>query len=327
MSEGTLLEVAGLHVDAGPDSGPVHAVRGVTFSLPGGGRLGIVGESGCGKSMTVGALIGLLPRGGRITAGTATFDGRDLLALPEAELAGLRGRDIAIVFQNARTALNPLFSIGEQIADVFRYRRDAEPRAAWERAVEVLDEVGMPDAEARALAYPHELSGGMAQRAMIAMALVCSPRLLIADEPTSGLDTTIEAQVLDLIDERLGGERAALILISHDLAVVGAVCDEVVVMYAGEVFEAGPLELVFERPANPYTRALIESSELHDDGRPRYIAGAVPDLHGEFTGCAFADRCPMARERCRVERPSLRPLEDGRLVTCHFAEEALSHAA
>jgi oligopeptide/dipeptide ABC transporter ATP-binding protein len=198
---------------------------------------------------------------------------------------------------------------------------------AWERAVEVLDEVGMPDAAARALAYPHELSGGMAQRAMIAMALVCSPRLLIADEPTSGLDVTIEAQVLDLIDERLEDEGAALILISHDLAVVGAVCDEIVVMYAGEVFEAGPLELVFQQPANPYTRALIESSELHDDGRPRYIAGTVPDLRREFEGCAFADRCPMARERGREERPRLRPLEDGRLVTCHYAEETLSRAA
>jgi oligopeptide/dipeptide ABC transporter ATP-binding protein len=311
-----LLEIDGLRVEIGA----VLAVRGVSFSVGEGARVGVVGESGSGKSMTAAAIMGLLPRDARVTEGSTTFAGRPLQELGEEELRRLRGAEIGMIFQNAKAALNPVFSVGEQIADVYRLHAGAKPEDAWERAVELLDEMGIPDARERATAYPHEFSGGQAQRAMIAMALICSPRMLIADEPTTGLDATIEAQVLDLIADRVERGGAALLLISHDLGVIRSACREVVVMYAGEVFEAGPIDVVLDRPANPYTRLLLASAEL-DRGAVTYIPGQAPDLRAEPAGCAFADRCPLAVEKCRTTAPRLRRLGDGRLVTCHRAEE------
>jgi oligopeptide/dipeptide ABC transporter ATP-binding protein len=316
-----LLTVEDLRVDVGREA-PVHAVRGVSLEVRQGERLGIVGESGSGKSMTAAAVLRLLPPSGRFVSGAIRLGDRDLLSLDENEMHQVRGGEVGMVFQNAKAALNPLFAVGEQIADVYRVHRRAEPEDAWREAVRMLDAMGVPDAESTAEAYPHQYSGGMAQRAMIAMALICSPRLLIADEPTTALDVTIEAQVLDLIDALSRDEGTALILISHDLGVIMDRCESVVVMYAGEVLESGPVERVLRRPANPYTRLLLECYELEAGGRPQYIGGHVPDLGVEPTGCSFADRCPLAQEICRAERPRLREL-DGRLVACHRAEEVL----
>ena len=226
-----------------------------------------------------------------------------------------------MVFQNARAALNPLFSIGEQIADVYRIHTGSPPQEAWDRAVELLRRMGVEEPERRARAYPHELSGGQCQRAMIAMAVICAPRLLIADEPTTGLDATIEEQVLELVQECVSDAGAAFMLISHDLGVVRETTDDIMVMYAGEVFELGPAELILEQPANPYTRLLIECAELGDGDGIRSIPGRAPGADETHAGCAFVARCPLAAPVCRAERPVLRTLDDGRSVTCHRAEE------
>jgi oligopeptide/dipeptide ABC transporter ATP-binding protein len=321
MSATPLLEVDGLDVVLATGDPPVHPIRGVSFSIAEGERLGIVGESGSGKSLTAAAVMRQLPTERPEVWGTVRFDGRDLSTLEESELESLRGREIAMVFQNARAALNPLFSIGEQIADVYRTHTGAPPEEAWGRAVELLRRMGFGDAEQRAAAYPHELSGGQCQRAMVAMALICSPRLLIADEPTTGLDATIEAQVLDLIAERIADAGAALMLISHDLGVIREIADRVLVMYAGHVLEVGPTELVLARPANPYTLLLARCADLGPDTGIRYIPGRAPDARAESVGCPFADRCPYALDVCHTERPPLRALDDGRRVACHRAEE------
>jgi oligopeptide/dipeptide ABC transporter ATP-binding protein len=321
---GELLRIEDLRVEIGEGERRVRAVRGASLVIPERGRVGVVGESGSGKSMTAAAIIALLPPGTRVT-GSVRFAGRELLALGEDELRRVRGEDVGMVFQNAKAALNPLFSIGEQIADVYRLHEGVEPEVAWAKAVEMLDAMGIPNPSQRAAAFPHQLSGGMAQRAMIAMALVCSPRLLIADEPTTGLDATIEAQVLELISRTMEDSHSALMLISHDLGVIASTCEHVVVMYAGEVFEAGSRAQVFGRPANPYTALLIECYELADDETAAFIPGSVPDLRADIERCAFADRCPMAIDVCRARKPELRALPDGRLVTCHRAEEVLEH--
>ncbi|MGC8874265.1 MAG: ABC transporter ATP-binding protein [Chloroflexia bacterium] len=317
MSEQALLEVRELYALVGPRERPVHAVRGVSFTVRRGARLGVIGESGSGKSMTALSILRLLPPSGVIRGGRVLYDEQDLLRLPESQMQRLRGREISLIFQNAAAALNPLFPVGQQIADVYRHHEGASPREAWERAVAMLDAMGIPDAPRRARAYPHQYSGGMAQRAMIAMALICSPRLLIADEPTTGLDLTIQAQVLDLIQEQVQRSGTSLVLISHDIAVIAEVCDEVVVMYAGEVVESGPLATVLRAPANPYTRALLDCFEPKDGRRLPYIAGRVPQLYEEPVGCAFVNRCPQAREMCREVRPPLVEIAPGHRVACH----------
>jgi peptide/nickel transport system ATP-binding protein len=316
------LDIHDLWVDIGTGPGAVHAVRGVSLSAAPGTRLGIVGESGSGKTMTANAVVGVLPAGGRITRGEIAFGGRDLLRLAERDLRRIRGGEISMVFQNAKSALNPVFSIGDQIASVYRTHTGASRAEAQDRTVEMLARMGLPNAGERASAYPHELSGGMAQRVMIAMGLICEPALLLADEPTTGLDLTIQAQVLEVMDERLAERSTTLVLISHDIGVVRALCGEVVVMYAGEVVEAGPISLVLDRPSHPYTQGLVASYVA--DERPVYIPGRVPSLRREFAGCSFADRCAHADDRTRTERPRLRQLPDGRLVACHKAEELLS---
>jgi oligopeptide/dipeptide ABC transporter ATP-binding protein len=265
------------------------------------------------------ATLRLLPATGTATGGEVLYRGRDLLQLSEQEMQQVRGKEISMVFQNAVSALNPLFPVGQQIADVYRYHEGASEAQAREKAIAMLDAMGIPDPARRARAYPHQYSGGMAQRAMIAMALVCSPQLLIADEPTTGLDLTIQAQVLDLIKEHVQRSEASLVLISHDIAVVAESCTDVAVMYAGEVLEAGSLEDVLGKPSSPYTRALLECFKVKSGERLSSIAGQVPDLRSELVGCPFASRCELVQDVCRQEHPTLREITPKHWVACHFA--------
>lgn len=316
-----LLTVEDLTVDIGREPDAVHALQGIDLAVRRGSLTGLVGESGSGKSMTALSILRLLPEAGRYIDGRIIFDGQDLLNLSDSEMRNVRGNRIGMIFQNARTALHPLYKVGEQIAKVYRLQAGAGAREAWDKAVEILDQMGIPQAAEKAEDYPHQYSGGMAQRAMVAMALVCSPDLLIADEPTTGLDVTIQAQVLDLIVDVVEDLNASLLLISHDLAVIAEVCTDVIVMYAGKVMEAGPAAVVLEQPANPYTQALMACFDTYGDGNRRmnFIPGRVPTLRKRHAGCPFASRCNAVEDRCREEMPALREIEAGHTVACHFA--------
>ena len=316
------LVIHALRIDIGQEPSVVHAVRGVEIHVRSGTRLGIVGESGSGKTMTAVAVLRVLPPQARIIEGEILFKGTNLLKLSSHEMASIQGKDISICFQNAKSALNPVLPVGKQISMVFRRHFGGSSRAAWLRAVEFLKLMGIQNAEERAHAYPHELSGGMAQRVMIAMALVCEPAILLADEPTTGLDVTIQAQVLESIADSLERRSTSLVLISHDIGVVKGMCDEIVVMYAGEVFESGPSSLILTYPRHPYTRGLIAAFDA--TGKPEYIPGRVPSLRRVFTGCAFADRCKLADTFCHTTPPPLRILGDGRRVACHKAEDPIA---
>lgn len=318
-----LIEVTDLRVTFGPPGSRVLATRGVSLSLLPGRRLGIVGESGSGKSTTALAIIGLLPPEAQIEAGSVLYQGRPLLGLTEAQLRPMRGREIAMVFQDAPTALNPLIRVGDQISDVIRAHERVSKTEARERAVELLRAMGLADPVRNARGYPHEYSGGMAQRALIAMALACRPRVLIADEPTTGLDPIVQAQVLDKIVEQVADHGMSLILISHDIDVIRRVCTDVIVMYAGEVMERGALDRVLREPEHPYTRALLDAEEPREDGRFSFIPGQVPALTEAFPGCAFSDRCPLRAELgdpavCVERMPPLTVSPTGSAVACHF---------
>jgi peptide/nickel transport system ATP-binding protein len=308
MTAATLVEVAGLKVIFHGDRGrTTHAVDTVNFDLARGATLGIVGESGCGKSVTSLAIMGLLPKASAEVTGTVRFDGIDLLALPDTELRDLRGNRLAMIFQEPMTSLNPAYTIGEQIAEVLVRHRGLARAAARNRAIELLRAVHIPSPEQRVDDYPHKLSGGMRQRAMIAMALACDPQLLIADEPTTALDVTIQAQVLDLMRTLKEQTDAAIVLISHDLGVVAEVCDEVAVMYAGEIVERAPVEALFEVPQHPYTIGLLASIPRLDR-RVDWLAtieGALPDMTELPQGCRFAPRCPFASEICVSAPPPI----------------------
>ena len=305
MSE-ALLTVDDLRVHLFTARGVVRAVDGVGFSLPAGTSLGIVGESGCGKTMTALSLMRLIPSPpARIVSGRIMFDGEDIAALGEARLRELRGDAIAMIYQDPMTTLNPVFTVGEQIAEAVRLHRDASRAAALARATDMLELVGIADPARCARSYPHQLSGGMRQRAVIAMALVCHPKLLIADEPTTALDVTIQAQILDLM-RRLQGEMAtAIILITHDLGVIADLVDTVVVMYAGKVVERAPVRRLFATPRHPYTQGLLRSVPSLDarEHRMRTIEGAVPSALAMPPGCRFHPRCALARDICRREEP------------------------
>jgi oligopeptide/dipeptide ABC transporter ATP-binding protein len=317
-----LLEVNDLHVQIDSRSRGAEVLRGVQLRLTEGKNLGVVGESGSGKSMTALAILQELPAAARITSGRIVYRGTDLLSIDQSRLRQLRGGEIAIVFQNATAALNPLLPVGRQIADVYRVHEKATKGQAWKRAIELLSEMGMPDPAQRARAYPHELSGGMAQRAMVAMALAAAPRVLIADEPTTGLDLTIEAQVLQLISREAADAGTTLILISHDIEVVADLCDEIAVMYAGEVVEFGPTHEVLERSAHPYTRELVACSRgIVNGGRLPFIPGQVPNLRKQIRGCAFAPRCPRATDLSRREAPPVIEVGAGHSAACHYARE------
>jgi peptide/nickel transport system ATP-binding protein len=297
-----LLEVEGLTVDIATARGTLHAVRDVSFSLHSGETLCLVGESGCGKSMTALALMGLLPRAAKRTARRMLFEGNDLAALPERRLAELRGARMAMVFQEPMTALNPAYTIGDQLTEVHGRDKGSTMAMARERAVALLEMVGITNAAARLGQYPHQLSGGLRQRIMIAMALMCGPSLLIADEPTTALDVTIQAQILRLLVELQQDLGIAIVLITHDLGVVARVAHRVAVMYAGEIVEAADAADLFAAPRHPYTRGLMASIPVPGATRPGdrlgVIRGIVPSLIGEVQGCAFRDRCDFEQPAC-----------------------------
>ena len=317
-----LLAVRDLATSFFTEDGTTRAVDGVSFDVGAGETLGIVGESGCGKSVTSLALMGLLPTPpARIVAGSAIFDGQDLLTLTERERADLRGDRMAMIFQEPMTSLNPAFTIGDQIAEGIVRHRKVSKAEAMERALDMLKKVRIPAPEKRLRAYPHEMSGGMRQRVMIAMALANDPELLIADEPTTALDVTIQAQILALIQRLQEETGTAMILITHDLGVVAEVAAEVAVMYAGHVVESGPVEAIFEDPQHPYTIGLMGSvpSLGRRQGRLATIRGTVPPAELMPKGCRFTPRCPFSDARCANELPPLGEIRPGHLARCWYA--------
>jgi len=327
-----LLEVRGLVTEFRTDQGPVRAVDGISFEVPRRGTLGVVGESGCGKSVTALSIMRLIAPPGRIAAGEIRYGGRDLLSLPEPQMRAIRGNRIAMIFQEPMTSLNPVFTVGDQVGEAVRLHQKKSRRDARRVAIEMFRLVGIPSPEERVDAYPHQLSGGMRQRVMIAMALACKPDLLIADEPTTALDVTIQAQILDLLRSLQAELGMSVLLITHDLGVVAETCAEVIVMYAGRVVERASAEELFAHPRHPYTAGLLRSVPSYDEptaatGRRRLveIKGMVPPLTALPAGCKFADRCAIAQERCRAEEPALVPL-GGAHVRCHFPLEPATRA-
>ncbi len=320
-----VLEVRNLRTSFFAARGEARAVDGVSFSVDAGRTLGLVGESGCGKTMTALSILRLTPPAARIIRGRIVFDGRDLLTLSDSDMRHIRGNAIAMIFQEPMSSLNPVFTVGNQIAEAVRLHQGLGRRAAREKAIEMLSLVEIPEAERRVDEYPHQLSGGMRQRVMIAMALSCHPRVLIADEPTTALDVTIQAQILDLLaglQERLG---MAMILVTHDLGVVAERADDVAIMYAGRIVEHAPVDVIFSRPMHPYTRGLLRSipkAGAEKARRLEAIPGMVPDLLQLPSGCHFRDRCPRAISRCTAIDPDLEALQPQHEVACVRASEA-----
>ena len=315
-----LLSVTDLAVHFETEEGRVRAVDGMSLTIGRGEMVGLVGESGCGKTAACLAILGLLPQpAGRVAKGTVAFDGQDLARLSSAERRSIRGRRIAMIFQDPMMSLNPYLRIEQQLTEGPRLHLGESARAARRRALEMLQSVGLPEPERRLRQYPHELSGGMRQRVMIAMALVCEPDLLIADEPTTALDVTIQAQILDLLEEQRAQRGTSVLFITHDLAVVSGLCDRVIVMYAGRVVEEAPAHALFSRPLHPYTAALLRSIprvEAPSREPLASIEGMPPRLdRGGFDACAFEPRCPLARDVCREAEPELQ-LVDGRRRRC-----------
>jgi oligopeptide transport system ATP-binding protein len=314
-----LLEVKDLRVQFWTSRGTIHAVNGISFDIAPGETLGIVGESGCGKSVTSLALLGILPRAGQVVGGSALFQGQDLVQLSDAQLRRVRGRKIAMIFQDPMTSLNPVLTVGRQIREALETHFGLNRKAANKRAAELLDQVGIPGARARLADYPHQFSGGMRQRAMIAMALACEPDLLIADEPTTALDVTIQAQILDLLRSLVTEQQTALVLITHDLGVVAGMCERVNVMYAGTFVETGPAEALFDRPRHPYTLGLLQSIPRLDAARKtalRPIEGAPRDMLSPPAACPFAPRCRYQVDESLEEVPQLRELDPDHRVAC-----------
>jgi peptide/nickel transport system ATP-binding protein len=314
-----LLSVEDLRVEFWTSRGTVHAVNGISFDIAAGETLGIVGESGCGKSVTSLALLGILPRAGRVPGGRAIFDGRDLLQLDEDRLRSIRGREIAMIFQDPMSSLNPVLTVGRQICETLETHLGLDRRKAERRAAELLDQVGIAEPKVRLRNYPHQFSGGMRQRAMIAMALACEPKLLIADEPTTALDVTIQAQILDLLRQLVSERGTALILITHDLGVVAGMCERVNVMYAGTIVESGSAGQLFDRPRHPYTLGLLQSIPRLDSRVKRAlipIKGSPRDMLSPPGSCPFAARCPNRIGVCDEELPRLVRLDTGQQAAC-----------
>ena len=319
----SLLEVKDLKTYFYTDSGVAKAVDGVTFSLDKGKTLGIVGESGCGKSVTSLSIMRLVdPATGRNEGGSIVFDGQDLLTLPEKEMRKLRGNRISMIFQEPMTSLNPVFTIGDQISESLKLHKGLDKKAARDRAIELLELVGIPEAGKRVDEYPHQLSGGMRQRVMIAMALSGDPELLIADEPTTALDVTIQAQILQLLKDLQEKLHMSIIIITHDLGVIAEMADEVAVMYAGDIVEKAPTRALFDDPKHPYTIGLMNSiPDINDHvSRLRTLEGLVPSLYDMPSGCRFAPRCQFCCSECEAHRINLTTLPDGRQVRCRRFE-------
>jgi oligopeptide/dipeptide ABC transporter ATP-binding protein len=323
----SLLDVRNLKTWFATRRGEVRAVDDVSFTLEQGEVLSLVGESGCGKSVTALSILRLVAPPGRIAGGEILFEGRDLLKLREVEMRAIRGDDIAMIFQDPMTSLNPVFTVGEQIAEAIRLHRKVSKKEAWNQAVEGMRDVAIPAPEARAKSYPHEMSGGMRQRVMIAMALACDPKLLIADEPTTALDVTIQAQILDLLNQLRERRNLALLLITHDLGVVAETADRVAVMYAGRIVEEAPVKELFNRPRHPYTEGLLRAvPRLDESGEARKrrlqtIEGVVPNPLELPPGCRFAPRCQHAMEKCREGEPPLLDLGAGQASRCVRVKE------
>ncbi|MEP6778330.1 MAG: ABC transporter ATP-binding protein [Gemmatimonadaceae bacterium] len=319
-----LLAVNSLRVYFATPEGTARAVDGVSFTVAAGETVGLVGESGCGKSVTALSLLRLVPPPGRIEAGSSIrFDGKDIATLSDEQLRQLRGNRIAMIFQEPMTALNPVLTVGDQVAEVVRVHTNASRSEAWERAVKMLASVGIPDPAARAKQYPHELSGGMRQRVMIAMALILEPQLVIADEPTTALDVTIQAQILELLRELRDRTGLALLLITHDLGVVAEMASRVIVMYAGEVVEEAPVNELFDKAAHPYTEGLLAAVPRFGEEQDRLqtIRGTVPPPTAWPSGCRFRDRCPYAWDRCEKEAPTLLQVGIAHRARCHLVQE------
>ncbi len=313
-----LLEIENLSVRFPSKTAVMHAVDGVSLSLDAGDVLGIVGESGSGKSVTMMALMGLVAYPGQISAERLCFDGHDLLHLSPGARRKVIGKDMAMIFQDPTTSLNPCFTVGYQMAETLQMHLGLSRQAAHQRSIELLAQVGIPAPESRLGVYPHQLSGGMSQRVMIAMAISCNPKLLIADEPTTALDVTIQAQILDLLRTLQKDRHMALVLITHNMGVVSEMAQRVAVMYAGQIMEERNAQDVFAAPQHPYTEALLAAMPERSDGATRLatIPGMVPGLHDRPSGCLFAPRCNFASAQCRAARPSLRDWQNGR-VSCH----------
>jgi len=320
-----LLKVRGLRTYFFTEAGTARAVDGVDLDIGKGEVVGLVGESGSGKSVTALSVLRLIPDPpGRIVSGSITYKGRDLLKMPLEEIRNIRGQEISMVFQEPMTSLNPVFTIGMQVMEVIQAHEDCSRGEAFERAVQMLELVGIPEARLRMQDYPHHFSGGMRQRVMIAIAVACGPALLIADEPTTALDVTIQAQILELM-LRLKAKQpdAAVLLITHNLAVVAETCQRVVVMYGGKVQEVAPVERLFDAPQHPYTKGLLESLPSVEGPRTARlpaIPGLVPSIHNLPAGCKFCTRCEMKVERCETEEPELIEVAPGHLVRCHLLD-------
>jgi len=324
-----LLEVENLQTHFRTPDGINRAVDGVSFSVEEGETLAVVGESGCGKSVTAMSVLRLIPEPPGKISGSIRFQGRDLLQLSEPEMRDIRGNDISMIFQEPMTSLNPVLSIGRQLGETLQLHQGLNRKAAAVRAVEMLDLVGIPEPKRKLADYPHRLSGGMRQRVMIAIALACNPKLLIADEPTTALDVTIQAQILDLMRDLKRRIGAAIVLITHDLGVVAEVAERVMVMYAGRKVEEAPVEALFRAPLHPYTQGLLGAvpklgSSLDDDaGRLAEIPGVVPNLKRRITGCVFASRCMLATELCHQVAPALELKAPNHRAACHYAANAM----
>lgn len=316
-----LLQINNLQTYFHMDKRIVKAVNGVTISVKAGETMALVGESGCGKSVTAMSIMRLLPDNITKMQGEILFEGRDILKMSREEIRDIRGKHISMIFQEPMTSLNPAYTIGEQISEAVRTHGNVDKKTAWARAVEMLELVGIPAAAQRAKDYPHQMSGGMRQRVMIAISLVCNPRLLLADEPTTALDVTIQAQILDLISKLAKEFNTALIMITHDLGVVAEIAQNMAVMYAGRIVEQGAVTDVFANPHHPYTAGLMASIPLLSNSKKQRlhtIEGVVPDLSALPMGCAFADRCECDQEKCHMECPPVRTLASGRQVACHY---------
>jgi oligopeptide/dipeptide ABC transporter ATP-binding protein len=320
----SLLNVRDLRTYFYTENGVARSVDGVSFSVAPGETVGLVGESGCGKSVTALSLMRLIRPPGRIEPGSVIeFEGRNLATLDEKSMRELRGERIAMVFQEPMTALNPVFKVGDQIAEVVRVHNGGTRQEAWARAVKMLETVGIPSPEQRAGEYPHQLSGGMRQRVVIAMALVMNPTLVIADEPTTALDVTIQAQILELLKDLQGRFGTSILMITHDLGVVAETVSRVIVMYGGEIVEEAPVKELFKQAHHPYTEGLLNAMPQvgHERERLATIPGSVPPPTNWPTGCRFHDRCPYAWERCLEEHPPLYQIGEGHVSRCHLAEE------